>query len=297
MQPDMQSESSPRLRLIAGEPQPNAEPMPLHDEVRATRRSVARLLRALHASGHPFTRWPVELVSRLAHADAVTARYLAEPDRIEHTVAADGVAALRAVTRAMVAGLVGHERARLRAFELAIRIDDRELTAPLVQPDRAPEESTPASSDDALRSRSLRAGLEQAGDMALTVIARRLGLSRRMAATGMGVTTMRGAIELEVEQVLRDDHLLGILVATLSSDALVLLAALVRDRLDARGIEAVLQQERVAMAVGDATPAPTPCAELESCGLAFRGGPHGRALWVPVELCHRLDGVLRAMGS
>ncbi|MFO0634618.1 MAG: hypothetical protein U0168_17380 [Nannocystaceae bacterium] len=292
----MQSESSPRLRLIAGEPQPNAEPMPLHDEVRATRRSVARLLRALHASGHPFTRWPIELVSRLAHADAVTARYLAEPDRVDERAAHDGVAALRAVTRAMVAGLVGHERARLRAFELAIRIDDRELTAPLVQPDRAPEESTPRT-DESLRSRSLRAGLEQAGDASLSAIARRLGLSRRMAATGMGVTTMRGAVELEVEQVLRDDHLLGILVATLSSDALVLLGALVRDRLDARGIEAVLQQDRLAIAVGDAAPGPTPCAELESCGLAFRGGPHGRALWVPVELCHRLDGVLRAMGS
>ncbi len=289
----MSSESTHHLRLVASEPELPPTTMAV-DEVRATRRSVARFLRALQASGHAFASWPSELVSRLAHADAVTARYLARDDAAAPDAGVlEATRALHAVVRAVVAGLNGHERARLRSFELAIRVDPSELSAPLVHPHRAPEDEAPAANE--LRPRSLRTGLGDADEATLGAIARRLGLSRRLGTDGDPEARM--LLAADVERVLRDDHLLGILVATLSTAALELLAVLVRDRLDERAIEAVLSQPTLALAVGDAAQPTTPCTELEHCGLAFRGDAQGRRLWVPVELCHRLDGVLRAMGS
>lgn len=289
----MRSESTQHLRLVASEP-PTPPTAFAIDEVRATRRSVARFLRALQASGHAFASWPSELVSRLAHADAVTARYLAIEDAsAPDSGVIEATRALSAVVRAVVAGLNGHERARLRAFELAIRVDPSELSAPLVHPHRAPEDESPAAND--LRPRSLRTGLGDADETTLSAIARRLGLSRRLP--NESDSDARTLLAADVERVLRDDHLLGILVATLSTPALELLAVLVRDRLDDRAIEAVLAEPPLALAVGDGAQPMTPCTELEHCGLAFRGDAQGRRLWVPVELCHRLDGVLRAMGS
>lgn len=273
----------------------------MRDEVRATRRSVARFLRALHSSGHAIAGWPPALVSRLAHADAVTARYLSEPERVEPDQLHAACSALTAVVKAMVAGLNQQERARLRSYELAIRIDNDDLHAPLVQPHRAPEEDAPSACEDAtLRPTSLHSGLGALADGELVAVAQRLGAWRRLRPVGDDEATtaaeVRDALEHEVTAVLRDDHLIGILIATLPREALELLSGLVRHSIDDVHIAAVLSEDQYACAVGEGPRATGPAAALEQCGLAFRGGTHGRRLWVPTELCHRLDGVLRALG-
>ncbi len=285
------------LHLVEGDDATGERTDAVHDEVTATRRSVARFLRALHASGHPISGWPAPLVSRIAHADAVTARFLSEPERVDLDAVHVACVSLHAVVKAMVAGLNQHERARLRSYELAIRIGPDELATPLVQPDRAPEDDAPACSDASLRTTSLRAGLAQLDDASLAAIARRLGLGRRLGAVASGASPqIRERLEREVSAVLRDDHLLGILIATLPRETLELLGALVRDSLSDTELELALVATEYATAVGEGPRRAPPAAQLEQCGLAFRGGAHGRRLWAPVELCHRLDGVLRALG-
>ncbi len=298
MQPDVTPPVSRHLRLVEGTDEQDAVGG-LRDEVCATRRSVARFLRALQVSGHAIASWPAALVSRLAHADAVTARFLSEPERVDVEQVQVSCAALQAVVRAMVAGLNHHERARLRAYELSIRVSAEDLEAPLVQPDRAPEDDAPAACEDlALRPTSLRCGLSELDDDSLNTIARRLGLGRRPAAVSGQASRqdLREQLERGVTTLLRDDHLLGILIATLPRGALELLGGLVRDTLDETACAEALAETAYATAVGEGPRATPALTMLEQCGLAFRGGTHGRALWAPVELCHRLDGVLRALG-
>ncbi|HET6582185.1 MAG TPA: hypothetical protein VFG69_02035 [Nannocystaceae bacterium] len=257
-------------------------------DVRATRRSIARFLRALHASGHGTPAWPSGLVSRLAHADSVTARYLAEPNRVDPEQALDAADQLRAIESWVTAKLTQRERARLRTFELAIRIDTAELEQPLVQPDRAPEDDAPALAGTANASHSLRTGLERLATAELDDIGRRLGLRAPRGRTDL---------ERDVTRLLRDEALLRILVATLPRDALDLLAALVRGVGD-RETLARLDEEPIAQAVGDAPRGASPVANLRSCALVFANpttDPSGR-FWVPVELRHRIDGLLRALG-
>lgn len=268
------------------------------DAVRAIRRTVARFLRALHASGHAIAGWPPALVSRLAHADAVTARFLSQPERVDAEEAALAAAALEAVVKAIAAGLNHHERARLRSYELTIRIDPSELVAPLVQPDRAPEEHASNDSDVAPRPASLRTGLAALDDDHLYAIARRLGLGRKLRSIVVEDTDTSGRDQFvrEVASVLRDDHLLGILIATLQRDALELLGGLVRGTLDDEQILAAQGEASLAQAVGDRPRAAAPAVALEQCGLAFRSETRGRRMWVPAELCRRLDGLLLALG-
>lgn len=270
------------------------------DAVRATRRTVARFLRALHAGGHAIAGWPAALVSRLAHADAVTARFLAQPERVDAEDAAHAAAALEAVVKAIVAGLNQHERARLRAYELTIRIDADELVAPLVQPDRAPEDLDRNDSDVAPRPASLRTGLASLDDAQLHAIARRLGMGRKLRALTLtdadAASQGRETLVREVAAVLRDDHLLGILIATLHREALELLGGLVRGTLDDTQVMRALDEATLAQAVGDGPRGEPAAVALEQCGLAFRSNTRGRRLWVPAELCRRLDGLLLALG-
>lgn len=288
---------SRRLRLVEELHTASPAGEASRDEVRATRRSVARFLRALHVSGHAIASWPPALVSRLAHADAVTARFLSQPERVDLDEVHGACESLQAVVKAMAAGLNHHERARLRSYELAIRVGLDELDAPLVQLHRAPEDEAPAAcEDEGLRPTSLRCGLAVLDDAELAGIARRLGLTRRLRPVVGDAAAARERLEQQITEVLRDDHLIGILIATLPREALELLAGLVRDELDEATIAAALAETEVAAAVGEG-PRPTPPVEaLSQCGLAFRRGVATRSLWVPIELCHRLDGVLRVLG-
>lgn len=275
------------LRLLASpvEPETAAPRDPIAD-VRATRRSIARFLRALHASGHGTTAWPSGLVSRLAHADAVTARFLAEPNRVDPENAIEAADQLRAIESWVTAKLTPRERARLRTFELAIRIETSELEQPLVQPDRAPEDDAPALAGTG--SNSLRGGLGRLDAEELDDVGRRLGLR---APSG------RVDLERDITRLLRDEALLRILVATLPRDALELLAALVRGIGD-RATLVRLDEAPIARAVGESARAPSPIAHLRSCALVFASAANdnGQRFWVPVELRHRIDGLLRAIG-
>ena len=295
MNEDMDAMSR-RLRLVEEEHTAGPVGEASRDEVLATRRSVARFLRALHVSGHAIASWPPALVSRLAHADAVTARFLSQPERVDVDEVRGACESLQAVVKAMAAGLNHHERARLRSYELAIRVGLDELDAPLVQLHRAPEDEAPSACEhEGMRPTSLRCGLAVLEDAELAGIARRLGLSRRLRSVG-DAAAARERLEQQITEVLRDDHLIGILIATLPREALELLAGLVRDELDAESIAAALAETEVAAAVGEG-PRPTPPVEaLSQCGLAFRRGVATRSPWVPIELCQRLDGVLRVLG-
>jgi hypothetical protein len=277
------------LRLLAAPVETeSAEPPDPLAQVRATRRSIARFLRALHASGQGTTAWPSGLVSQLAHADAVTARFLAEPNRIDPQNAIEAAQQLRAIEGWVTAKLSQSERARLRTFELAIRIDTSELEQPLVQPDRAPEDDAPALAGTASASHSLRGGLGRLEAAELDDVGRRLGLRGP-----------KGRVDLErdITRLLRDEALLRILVATLPRDALELLAAIVRGIGD-RATLARLDEAPIARAVGESACAPSPIANLRSCALVFASASNdnGQRFWVPVELRHRIDGLLRAIG-
>ncbi|MBC7975725.1 MAG: hypothetical protein H7138_12170, partial [Myxococcales bacterium] len=91
------SDGLKRLHLVSEVPRLDSGPPDLADEIRATRRSAARFLRALHAAGHAIDAWPEPLVTRLAHADAVTARFLLEPERVDPEQAIAAAASLRTI--------------------------------------------------------------------------------------------------------------------------------------------------------------------------------------------------------
>jgi hypothetical protein len=299
--------SGSHLRLIEGIDDVDTDPVAgLEREVRSTRRDLARLLRALQAAGLGVAGWPDEIVTRLAHLDAVTARWLLGPDAAPPEVARQSVAALRAIGSWVVRQLPSAELARVRAFELMIRIEATEVAAPLLRPDGAPEDhATSRAIDRSPCVSSLRAGLRSLDDRELAGLSRRLGLrpldlepgppawSRSMDARE------RSQAERAVLRVLRDDHLLGILVATLTPEAHVLLAALIRRQLPPAVMRGLAQQRVVATAGGDAVSAvPSAVTALQQCGLVFRSTATGaQPLWVPAELQRRLDGVLRALGA
>jgi hypothetical protein len=261
------------------------------ERVRAERRSMARLLRAVQASGRSVTAWPDEIVTRLAHVDAVTARYLIDPRSVDAAVATQAASALSVLRRWVMQQLGKAELASVRAFELMIRIEDAELESPLLRPDRAPEEQSPTIAvAGGPRPRSLRAGLRSLGDDELAMVCRRLGL-RPLDMEAHADLEGRATMELAIASTLRDDHLLSILVATLSAETHELLAALVRGQaIDMRRLAGSFEVARIA---GGATlMLPSPLDHLRACGLAYGTSP----VWVPVELQRRLDGVLRAFG-
>ncbi len=97
---------------------------------------------------------------------------------------------------------------------------------------------------------------------------------------------------------LRDDHLLSILVATLGAESQGLLGDLVRGHVGLSELRELARPVSVVAVVGsDITPAAAPIDALRECGLVFSTGSTAeRAVWVPVELQPRIDGVLRAFG-
>ena len=60
---------------------------------------MARLLRAVQASGRSVTAWPDQIVTRLAHVDAVTARYLIDPRAVDAAAATQAASALDVLRR------------------------------------------------------------------------------------------------------------------------------------------------------------------------------------------------------
>lgn len=270
---------------------------PLERDVRAARREMARLLRALQASGQSITTWASEVVTRLAHLDAVTARHLIDGRGTQAEIRG-AVQGLRAIESWICDGLTSGQRADVRAFELVIRIEDAELTQPLLQPDGAPEETSPSVAlGRSMAPRSLRTGLRGLDDDDLTELARRLGV-RPLDIDIIDPDKARAHLESTVLSTLRDDHLLAILLSTLRPDAQRMLADLVRGCFSPSELEDLAQPIEVAAAVGsEVVAAVGPVDALRACGLAFCSGRGANAsIWVPVELQPRIDGVLRGLG-
>ena len=273
----------PRLRVLSGG-QDSASSHPLNIDVRSARRTMARLLRAMQAAGHSVTRWDTDIVSRLAHVDSVTARYLLDGRGTREEVE-QALQGLRALERWIDDGLTSAQRSEISAFELVIRIEDNELHEPLLRPHHAPEEHSPAMRGQA-SLRSLHAGLRGSNDHALAELGRRLGVP-----PGDGA---RDALVDAIESTLRDDHLLAILLATLEAGTQRVLVDLVRGDLDPDELEELARPAPLMLVVGGtALPEATPLEVLRACGLVFGSTS---APWVPVELQPRIDGVLRGLG-
>ncbi len=274
----------PQLRVLSGGQ--DSATSPLEVDVRNVRRDVARLLRALQAAGHSVTRWETDAISRLAHLDSVTARFLLD-GRGEIDEVRIALRGLRAIERWIDDGLTVAQRSEVRTFELLIRIEDDELHQPLLRPHHAPEEHSPlmhTQPPDALRS--LRAGLRELEDDALAELGRRLGVPPEDRA--------REPLTEAIVETLRDDHLLSILLATLDGQAQRVLLELVRGELDANDLETLAKPVPLALVVGGEPLRPRPPVEaLRACGLVF--GETASA-WVPVELQPRIDGVLQGLG-
>jgi len=287
------------LRLLGRQQEAPPEPE-LVREVRSVRKDMARLLRAMQASGLGVSTWPDEVLSRLAHVDAVTARYLIAPEGAPEAVR-EAKNAMRSLEGWVLTRMSARELAEVRAFELMIRVADEELDAPLLCPDGSPEEQAPAIgvAPSTLSPRSLRAGLRGLSDEELITVCRRLGL-RPLPLEGHGVGSIasRERMESAVTSTLRDDHLLSILVATLSRNTHELLAALVRRTLGDDTIHALAHAAAIATTVGgDTVTITNPVGHLRACGLLFSSGTLTvPTIWVPVELQRRLDGTLRTFG-
>lgn len=283
----------PRLRVLSGG-QDSASSNPLDLDVRSTRRDLARLLRAMQAAGHSVTQWQTDAVTRLAHFDSVTARFLldgrGEPDEVR--LALHG---LRAIERWIEDGLTAAQRAEVRPFELVIRIQDDELHQPLLRPHHAPEEHSPAM-EGQLALRSLRAGVRSLDDATLTELGRRLGVPP-LGDAAPEPSDVRDYLTEAVVDTLRDDHLLAILLATLDPTSQRVLHDFVLGRLGPGDLEELARPAPLMLVVGG-TPLPNrdPLDTLRACGLVFGPTSERGMPWVPVELQPRIDGVLRGLG-
>jgi hypothetical protein len=266
----------------------------LEVNIRGARRDLARLLRALQAAGHSVTRWQTDMVTRLAHFDSVTARYLID-GRGEHADVEAAVRGLLMIEAWVDDALTGPQRAEVRAFELIIRIEDHELHEPLFRPHQAPEEHLQDVREQASETlRSLRAGLRVLDDADLFELGRRLGVA---PLEELCTDARRAHFTDSIVQTLRDDHLLAILLATLEAGAQRLLLELVRGEISEAALEELAKPAPLALVVGG-TPVPghNPVDVLRACGLVFGSLSVPGKAWVPVELQPRISGVLMGLG-
>ncbi len=294
------------LRLVEASPEPSREEPPdlrLDRFVRAARRDMMRLVRGIQASGRSLSGWPHEVLTRLAHVDALTARHLLEPQMVEPKQVLDAANGMRALERWIIDRLSVRELADVRARELMIRVGNDELMRPLARPDATlGEELLEVPEVGGVHTHTLAYGLESTSDGSLENMCHRLGVRVR-GMDDPDPETRRQArrrAERAVVRTLRDSHLLGILVSTLAPEAQRLLAAVVRNQLEVDTLAELALEHPVATAVGEAVATrrsfQTPAQALRGCGLAFTDTPLGPRLWVPMDLEFRLDGVLRSLG-
>jgi hypothetical protein len=316
----------PALAIVSS--QSTVDHNDLDASVRSVRRDLARLLRGLQASGRGLANLPDALTTRLAHVDAVTASYLVEPTRRPEQEVRSAALAMRDLERWILQRLSAQELAEVKACEMRFRVDDSELSRPLVQADYTgqPWEERDDVGDDLTERSAVRQALSALSARRLSAVCQRLGLRVDFARGENGeevppdlLASARSQAENAVIRTLLDAQLLAILIATLPGDAHRLLAALIRGRIDdesQRKLATTLIDESLSEGNFDAsliasspTPDTGPAAEisgrwraasaparlLRDCGLVYAGSDDGR-LWVPVELQRRVDGVLRAFG-
>lgn len=248
----------------------------------------------MQAAGHSVTRWQHDVVTRLAHFDSVTARYLID-GRGERAEVHAAVRGLLTIEAWVDDGLTGPQRAEVRAFELIIRIEDHELHEPLLRPHQAPEEHSENVREQASTAlRSLSAGLRLLDDTELFELGRRLGV---VPSEELGPDARRGHFASSIVDTLHDDHLLAILLATLEGTAQRVLLELVRGEIDEAELEELAKPAPLALVVGG-TPLPShnPVELLRACGLVFGSTTEPGKAWVPVELQPRISGVLMGLG-
>lgn len=218
----------------------------------------------------------------------MTARHLLEVSDSDSVEVEAARRELLTLKRWLWDGLGPGERAEVLRCQMQVRIVEAELHRPLLSPGEAPQRV-----DGGVADYTLTSGIRSVSDEQLARMMMRLGLRVH------GDVTDRRATELHLLHLLGDDQMVGVLVATLDDDALELLAGLVRGQVDDRTREALAAVDSLALAVGaDTVDGPIQAAgNLRDCGLVFARCPNrGRRLWVPVELQHRLDGVLRVFG-
>lgn len=260
-------------------------------EVRGVRRTTTRLLRAMHAAGYGVATWAHDVVTRLAHLDCITARYLIDPAASDPEEVEYGCSELLELGGLLRDSLGPGQRAEVRRCKLQVRVIESELQLPFLCPNAVTDDDV--DPDEALSTHTLTDGIISVEDAQLNRIMERLGL--RVT----GATSDRPAIEAHLRSLLADDQMVGVLVATLDDDALELLAALVRGDVDEQTRAELAAAKPQAAAVGDDTTQALyqAAVRLRDCGLAFAHCPsQGQRLWVPRDLKSRLDGVLRVFG-
>ncbi len=299
------------LSVVTGGAEPDEDDLVLF--VRAVRRDMVRLLRALQAIGRGTSALPDPVTTRLAHTDAVTARFLlgATSDRGEVRAAANS---MRAVERWIVERLSNAEASALRSYAIGVRVEEDELTQPVVRADWTGNDLEVGVSSATIErgeGRSVRVGLARLGNVELVHVCRRLGISvdpelaslRHKQLDARGFDPARISSERAVLRTLLDGHLLAILIATLPGEVHRLLAAIVRGQLDEASLRRLASDApwevgalaQAACGHPFGVEVQTPAQALRGCALAFSAGPGG-CLWVPVEILRRIDGVLRAFG-
>ena len=258
-------QTRPALRLLDGgrsdEPA-ESKAGQLELLVRKTRRQAARTLRAMQAMGEGSTTWPHEVVTRLAHVDCMTARYLIEPRKSLAAEVMYANAELSRIESWLFDNLGPIARADVRRALMQVHIADEELVLPLLVPDRAP--GAQSGGDDY----TVAAGLAGVSELQLDRIAERLGIRMRTAHAG------RQTIETDLKYLLGDDQMVGVLVSTLDDDTLVLLADLVRGNLSENTRESLAAFDPVQVAVGaeGIETLVRAATSLRDCGLVAPGG-------------------------
>lgn len=265
------AQSERRLKLV---PSPEGSEGGEHERersVRAIRRRLGRLLRALPAADVNVGNFPDVVVTQLAQCDSVTAAFLWGHSALEVEAVDAAMLAMANIERWVRDGLDAPARAAVRRRELQVRILDEELRAPLilsewsdafVEGSRGEGQGVPAE---------LGAALGQLDLERLLAVARRLGLTQSLD-TALPQDLLRVGVERSILRTLGDPSQLCVLVATLPDEARMLLAQLAGGGCEGcqlqRNAELSLDDGRKVEGWGEAL-MDHPLQQLRECGLVY----------------------------
>lgn len=239
--------------------------------VRAIRRRLARLLRALPAADFNVGNFPDVVVTQLAQCDSVTAAFLWGHSAVEIEAVDQAMVALANIERWVRDGLDATARAAVRRRELQVRILDEELRAPLILSEWSDAFVERCRGEGQGLQEELGTALGQLDLERLLAVGRRLGLAEALD-NALPQDLLRVGMERSILRTLGDPSQLCILVATLPDEARSLLAQLAggacEDCQPKRGNDLALDEGRRVDAWGEAL-LDHPVQQLRECGLVY----------------------------
>jgi hypothetical protein len=263
----------------SGDPRTQQSLAPL---VWAVRRDLGRLLRAMNASGVGIHRIEPSDYERLVRCEGITADFLSERASFSHAHVRAAALELRAVEGDIVRRLGRAALAELRRHEHDLSGCPSAMLSVFCGAAEGAKQRDVAH--DALDDKSLAAGLARLSRRRLDGVMERLGVSgaKSSGASREQVSTgdERRRIEGMVADKLRDEGLLRILVATLSTDSRRLLRAILLEELNGSFRER-LGATAYRVPSADRLEVASPIQSLCKCAIVFaeRG-----ELWIPADL-------------